>query len=100
NLWQAAMQEHRDPIAAWKSIVGDPAEANEYKTARGKGGHGRRDWQQVTQIIAEQLIYTVNNYGPDRIAGFTPIPAKPMVSHASRARFLSLLGGEMLSFYD
>src|SRR5699024_4205212 len=77
-----------------------PEKAKEYKTARGKGGHVRMDWQQVTQIIAAQLIYTIKKYGPDRIAGFTPIPAKSMVSYASGARFLSLLGGEMLSFYD
>ncbi|PTI44584.1 nitrate reductase subunit alpha, partial [Staphylococcus xylosus] len=38
--------------------------------------------------------------GPDRIAGFTPIPAMSMISYAAGARFISLLGGEMLSFYD
>ena len=38
--------------------------------------------------------------GPDRIAGFTPIPAMSMISYASGARFINLLGGEMLSFYD
>src|SRR5699024_6285675 len=42
----------------------------------------------------------IQKYGPDRIAGFTPIPAMSMLSYASGARFLSLLGGEMLSFYD
>ncbi|MDR4248517.1 molybdopterin-dependent oxidoreductase, partial [Bacillus thuringiensis] len=39
-------------------------------------------------------------YGPDRIAGFTPIPAMSMISYAAGARFINLLGGEMLSFYD
>ena len=101
TLWQEAMQEHQeDPIEAWKSIVENPEKAKEYKSARGKGGHVRMDWQQVTKIIAAQLIYTIKKYGPDRVAGFTPIPAKSMVSYASGARFLSLLGGEMLSFYD
>ena len=38
--------------------------------------------------------------GPDRVAGFSPIPAMSMVSHASGARFTSLIGGSMLSFYD
>jgi hypothetical protein len=30
----------------------------------------------------------------------TPIPAMSMISYASGARFINLLGGEMLSFYD
>ncbi|MDQ2849415.1 MAG: nitrate reductase subunit alpha, partial [Actinomycetota bacterium] len=39
-------------------------------------------------------------WGPDRVAGFSPIPAMSMVSHASGARFVNLIGGSMLSFYD
>lgn len=100
NMWIQAMQEHGDPIKAWASIVEDPEKAETYKKARGKGGHVRVDWQEATKLIAAQLIYTIRKYGPDRIAGFTPIPAMSMVSYASGARFLSLVGGEMLSFYD
>jgi len=100
NMWKQAIKEHQDPIKAWASIVEDPEKAKEYKSARGKGGHVRITWEDVTTIIAAQLIYTIQTYGPDRIAGFTPIPAMSMVSYASGARFLSLLGGEMLSFYD
>lgn len=50
--------------------------------------------------MAAQMLYTIKTYGPDRIAGFTPIPAMSMVSYAAGARFISLLGGPMLSFYD
>ncbi len=32
-------------------------------------------------------------YGPDRVAGFSPIPAMSMVSHAAGARFVELIGG-------
>ena len=64
------------------------------------GGHVRASWKDVLQIIAAQLIYTIKKYGPDRIAGFTPIPAMSMISYASGARFINLIGGEMLSFYD
>ena len=32
--------------------------------------------------------------------GFTPIPAMSMASYASGTRFLSLIGGVILSFYD
>ena len=38
--------------------------------------------------------------GPDRIAGFSPIPAMSMVSHAGGARFHALIGAPMLSFHD
>ena len=64
------------------------------------GGHVRSNWKDVTDIIAAQLLYTIKKDGPDRIAGFTPIPAMSMVSYAAGARFINLLGGEMLSFYD
>ncbi len=100
KLWKAALNEFGDPVVAWASIVEDEQKAEIYKSARGKGGHVRVNWRDVTQLIAAQIIYTVKKYGPDRIAGFTPIPAMSMISYASGARFISLLGGEMLSFYD
>ncbi len=100
RMWQQAMSQHDDPIQAWASIVEDPEKAMSYKKARGKGGHVRVRWEDAVQLIAAQLIYTIKKYGPDRIAGFTPIPAMSMISYASGARFISLLGGEMLSFYD
>ena len=100
KLWKAALSEYGDPVVAWASIVEDEQKAGIYKSARGKGGHVRVNWRDVTQLIAAQIIYTVKKYGPDRIAGFTPIPAMSMISYASGARFISLLGGEMLSFYD
>lgn len=100
KLWKASLNEFGDPVAAWASIVEDDVKAESYKSARGKGGHVRVNWRDVTQLITAQIIYTVKKYGPDRIAGFTPIPAMSMISYASGARFISLLGGEMLSFYD
>lgn len=100
KLWKASLNEFGDPVVAWASIVEDDVKAELYKSARGKGGHVRVNWRDVTQLIAAQIIYTVKKYGPDRIAGFTPIPAMSMISYASGARFISLLGGEMLSFYD
>ncbi|WP_098742866.1 nitrate reductase subunit alpha [Paenibacillus sp. EZ-K15] len=100
HMWKEALSQHSDPIAAWASIVEDPEKSGSYKQARGKGGHVRVSWQEATKLISAQLIYTIRKYGPDRIAGFTPIPAMSMISYASGARFISLLGGEMLSFYD
>ena len=101
ELWQEALEEnHGNKIAAWASIVEDEEKAKRYKQARGMGGHVRSNWKDVTDIIAAQLLYTIKKDGPDRIAGFTPIPAMSMVSYAAGARFINLLGGEMLSFYD
>ena len=45
-------------------------------------------------------MYTVKTYGPDRVFGFSPIPAMSMVSYAAGSRYLSLLGGVCMSFYD
>lgn len=101
ELWQEALEENQgNKIAAWASIVEDEEKAKQYKSARGMGGHVRSNWKDVTDIIAAQLLYTIKKDGPDRIAGFTPIPAMSMVSYAAGARFINLLGGEMLSFYD
>ncbi|MBB4823002.1 nitrate reductase alpha subunit [Sporosarcina luteola] len=100
RLWSEALAEQKDPVKAWASIVEDPEKTATYKKARGKGGHVRIHWRDASLLISAQLIYTIQKYGPDRIAGFTPIPAMSMVSYASGARFISLLGGEMLSFYD
>ncbi|WP_188206320.1 nitrate reductase subunit alpha [Alkalibacillus aidingensis] len=100
RLWKEARANYESPIDAWASIVEDEEKANLYKKARGKGGHVRVKWEDALELISAQLIYTIKNYGPDRIAGFTPIPAMSMISYASGARFINLIGGEMLSFYD
>ncbi|MEB6332723.1 nitrate reductase subunit alpha [Staphylococcus pseudoxylosus] len=101
ELWTEALETHQNnTIAAWASIVENEEKAKTYKQARGKGGLVRTNWKDVSKLISAQIIYTIKKYGPDRLAGFTPIPAMSMLSYASGARFMSLLGGEMLSFYD
>ncbi|MGA4514849.1 nitrate reductase subunit alpha [Staphylococcus caledonicus] len=101
DLWSKALEENNgNRIAAWASIIEDEEKAKSYKEARGKGGLVRTNWKDATDIIAAQILYTIKKDGPDRIAGFTPIPAMSMISYASGARFINLLGGEMLSFYD
>ncbi|BBM20321.1 nitrate reductase subunit alpha [Lactiplantibacillus plantarum] len=91
---------HTNPLDAWASIVEDPEKTKLYKSARGHGGMVRVHRPEVLELISAMLLYTIKTYGPDRLAGFTPIPAMSMISYASGARFMSLLGGEMLSFYD
>ena len=54
----------------------------------------------MNELIAAANAYTIKEYGPDRIAGFSPIPAMSMISYASGSRYLSLIGGTLLSFYD
>jgi nitrate reductase / nitrite oxidoreductase, alpha subunit len=88
------------PVAAWKSIVENPEKRASYVSKRGLGGFVRATWDEVNEIIAAANAYTVKVYGPDRIFGFSPIPAMSMVSYAAGARYLSLLGGVCLSFYD
>ena len=100
ELYRAARAQHGDPVTAWASIVEDPEAARSYKSARGKGGLVRTTWDEALEIAAAAHVHTVKTYGPDRVAGFSPIPAMSMVSHGAGARFLNLLGGSILSFYD
>ncbi|HZD26911.1 MAG TPA: nitrate reductase subunit alpha, partial [Alphaproteobacteria bacterium] len=88
------------PVAAWKAIVEDPAKRASWTRKRGLGGFVRGSWDEVTEIIAAANAYTAKTYGPDRIMGFSPIPAMSMVSYAAGSRYLSLLGGVCMSFYD
>ena len=100
RLWRAARDKHEDPVDAWESIVSNPATAKEYKQVRGLGGMVRATWEEVKDIIAAANVYTAKTYGPDRIIGFSPIPAMSMVSYAAGSRYLSLIGGTCMSFYD
>jgi len=101
DLWRTAKKQYpEDPVAAWRSIVTDPEKRSQYHQARGKGGFRRASWDEVNEIIAASNIYTVQEYGPDRLIGFSPIPAMSMISYAAGARFMQLMGGVALSFYD
>ncbi len=100
EAYRMAKQQHPDPVDAWASVVENPETRSRYHKARGKGGLVRSSWPEVLEIIGAAHVYTAKEYGPDRIFGFSPIPAMSMASHASGARFISLMGGSMLSFYD
>ncbi|MBK7273632.1 MAG: nitrate reductase subunit alpha [Actinomycetales bacterium] len=98
--FRAAKAVVGDPVVAWAAIQQDPATRAAYTSARGKGGLVRASWDEVVEMVAAAHVYTVKRWGPDRIAGFSPIPAMSPVSYASGARFLELIGAPMLSFYD
>ena len=89
-----------DPMKAWESLQANPEKRKAYQNARGKGGFRRASWDEVLEIMAVANIYTTKKYGPDRVIGFSPIPAMSMLSYAAGSRFLQLLGGVCLSFYD
>ena len=100
TLYREAKAAHPDPVDAWASIVNDPEKSRAYKSSRGKGGLVRTTWDEALEIAAAAHVHTIKAFGPDRIAGFSPIPAMSMVSHGAGARFLNLVGGTLLSFYD
>ena len=99
RLWREA-RKTLEPVEAWASIVEDPQKAKSYKAVRGMGGFVRSGWEEINEIIAAANVYTIKKYGPDRVIGFSPIPAMSMVSYAAGSRYLSLIGGVCMSFYD
>jgi nitrate reductase / nitrite oxidoreductase, alpha subunit len=100
KLWRERKNVYRDPVVAWENIVENQDKAKSYKSARGLGGFVRAEWDEVNEIIASANIFTAKKYGPDRIIGFSPIPAMSMISYAAGSRYLSLIGGTCMSFYD
>lgn len=98
--WRAALAVTRSPVDAWASIVETASSRDDWVKQRGLGGFVRSSWDEVNQIIASANIYTIKKHGPDRIIGFSPIPAMSMVSYAAGSRYLSLIGGVCMSFYD
>ena len=100
DFWQEAIKKHNNPIDAWASIVEDDKKRKRYQTARGKGGFRRISWDEVIKIIAASSLYTAKKWGPDRVFGFSPIPAMSFFSFAAGSRFSQLFGGVHLSFYD
>ncbi|WP_299822270.1 nitrate reductase subunit alpha [uncultured Jannaschia sp.] len=97
--WREA-RASMSPVAAWRSIAEDPQKRHDWVSKRGRGGFVRVGWDEINELIAAANAYTVREYGPDRIAGFSPIPAMSMISYAAGSRYLSLLGSVCLSFYD
>jgi nitrate reductase alpha subunit len=100
KLWRETKNTYSDPVTAWAHISENKEKSDSYKKVRGLGGFVRAEWDEVNELIAAANVYTAKEYGPDRIIGFSPIPAMSMVSYAAGSRYLSLIGGVCLSFYD
>ena len=99
QAWRTA-RARLSPVAAWGSMVEDAATRCSWTAKRGSGGFVRADWDELLEMIAAANAWTVRRHGPDRVIGFSPIPAMSMVSYAAGSRYLSLLGGVCMSFYD
>lgn len=100
DLYREEKKKTGDSLAAWENLQNNKEKRKEYQKARGKGGFRRATWDEVLEIMAAANIYTAKKYGPDRVIGFSPIPAMSMMSYAAGGRFLQLFGGVNLSFYD
>ncbi|KAB2842555.1 MAG: nitrate reductase subunit alpha, partial [Burkholderiales bacterium] len=100
DLYRAEKKSGKDPVEAWAAIQADAAKRDQYVAVRGLGGFVRTHWEEVTEIIAAANVHTIQKWGPDRIFGFSPIPAMSMISYAAGSRYLSLIGGACGSFYD
>jgi nitrate reductase alpha subunit len=100
EMFREARRRLGDPVDAWEEIVGDPERASLYRSQRGKGGFVRASWDEAVEMIAAAHVSTIKRFGPDRVVGFSPIPAMSMASYAAGSRFYSLIGGVVLSFYD
>ena len=100
DIWREARGRLGDPVTAWAEITADPQRTARYKDARGMGGFVRSTWPEVSELIAAAHVHTISAFGPDRVVGFSPIPAMSQVSYSAGTRFLSMIGGTILSFYD
>jgi nitrate reductase alpha subunit len=100
DLFNDEKEKTGDALLAWQNIQSDPVKRKRYQKARGKGGFRRINWEEALELIGAANIYTAKKYGPDRVVGFSPIPAMSMMSFAAGSRFLQLFGGVHLSFYD
>ncbi len=73
KLWREARSK-LPPVAAWASIVENAEKRASYTSIRGHGGLVRASWDEVNELIAAAM-HNHPKHGPDRVAGFSPIPA-------------------------
>ncbi len=100
KLWREA-RATTTPVAAWASHRRGPGKARElHQQARPRRLRARDLGRGRTRSSPPPTPTRSRPMGPDRVIGFSPIPAMSMVSLRRRRRYLSLLGGVCLSFYD
>ena len=78
---------HPRPGRRLGALVGDPEKRAGWQRARGKGGFRRTTWDEASwRSSPPSILHTVKTHGPDRVIGFSPIPAMSMLSATPRAR--------------
>ena len=75
DAYRAEKEKTSNSLLAWENLQKDSEKRKQYQNARGKGGFRRVHWDEVLEIIAAANIYTAKKHGPDRVIGFSPIPA-------------------------
>ncbi|MCC6174657.1 MAG: nitrate reductase subunit alpha [Chloroflexi bacterium] len=100
DLWREVRAQHADPVQAWGALIENEQKRARFQRARGKGGFRRATWDEALELVAASCLYTARRWGPDRVFGFSPIPAMSFLSYAAGSRFLQLFGGVNMSFYD
>ena len=84
-------------MAAWKAVVENDTS---YKRERGLGGFVRSEsWDEVNEITAAANVYTIQ-VRPGPRARLLADPGDVDGLHAAGSRYLSLIGGVCMSFYD
>lgn len=100
DMFREEKAKHGDSVLAWRAIQENPEKRQAYISQRGKGGLIRISYEEAIDIASAAHVYTIRKYGPDRINGFTVIPAMSQISYGAGMRFLQSIGGVALSFYD
>ncbi|MDP6783070.1 MAG: molybdopterin-dependent oxidoreductase, partial [Dehalococcoidia bacterium] len=100
DYYQEERKKGKDPVEAWGSIVEDEERARLYKSARGKAGWRRVNWDDAVELVVGAQIYTIKKYGADHMACFSPIPAMSLLSFISGHRYNNLIGGTYCSYYE
>ena len=101
-----------DPFRVMKRFLGEVADAGfsgvqNFPTVGLIDGAFRQNLEETgmgfdkeVEMIAAAHVHTIKRYGPDRVVGFSPIPAMSMASYAAGTRFLSLIGGGIHWCFD
>ena len=102
EMFRAAKQQQRRPRASPGGDIvqrpgAGPALQGGARQGRPRARVAGTRWPRSSP---QRTSTPIKRWGPDRIAGFSPIPAMSPVSYAFGARFLELIGAPMLSFYD
>jgi nitrate reductase alpha subunit len=99
KLWRKARRT-LPPVAAWASLVGDAQRRRAGRKCAGWAASRVPAGTRSTRSSPRPTSTPSSSTGPDRVIGFSPIPAMSMVSYAAGSRYLSLIGGVCMSFYD